>query len=214
MSEPTLFDKQYWKRPTPAKELGDEGAATIYAAVGHALTQWEGMEEEFARLFLHLSDAKSPIGFNAVRRAYGAIESNLGRRKAIEAAAEVYFLYTHAKDETKKRFSDLVRVVGWASLRRNDIAHAIVISLGMNSRQLGSFLLPPDYNTERTSIFYGNSPNQYLRAEYRYTTSDIDELALKFRELAKEVTAFLYSLNPQTIGVGEPGQPGQSGGGS
>src|ERR1700682_4993843 len=86
-----IFTEQYWKRPNP-REKGDPSADLIALSVGHALSSWERADQELAQLFLILvGPPADAMAYTAIRRAYGAIEGNAGRREAVKAAAEVYF---------------------------------------------------------------------------------------------------------------------------
>ena len=85
----SVFTELYWKRP-PNENQGDADTHKIYEAVGYALTSWELMEEMLADLYLAVVKS-SKASNDPVRRAFGSIESNSGRRKAIDATAEAYF---------------------------------------------------------------------------------------------------------------------------
>ena len=85
-----VFEEAYWKRPPP-QEQGDKDEKPIYEAVGRALSAWERADQELAELFGILIECTDSKSYAAVKRAYGAIENSTLRRKAVEAAAEVYF---------------------------------------------------------------------------------------------------------------------------
>ena len=114
-----VFTEPYWKRPDDENK-GDENAHKVYEAVGFALTSWELMEEELATLYLTLVGATKASN-DPVRRAFGSIESNSSRRKAIEAAAEAYFGQNWENRKIKRAFLYVTDAVGWASKRRDDI---------------------------------------------------------------------------------------------
>src|SRR4051812_36393887 len=76
----------HWGRP-PARERGDSSKDGLYHGVGVSLSNWEFLETCFGWLFTQLVDSDSP----AAARAYGAINSNNGRRDALEQAANVFF---------------------------------------------------------------------------------------------------------------------------
>jgi hypothetical protein len=109
--------------PPTSENRGDVQSATVHEAVGYALSNWELMEEKLAELYLALAGAPN----DPVRRAFGSIESNSGRRKAIEAAAEAYFGRYWEDDEVRRAFRVLIKAVEWAAKRRDDIAHGIVL---------------------------------------------------------------------------------------
>jgi hypothetical protein len=47
---------------------------------------------------------------------------------------------------------------------------------------IGCFLMPPEYKTDRTHAFaqHGGHPTALMRAEYCFTSKDIEDIALKF----------------------------------
>jgi hypothetical protein len=190
MSEPIdfskipVFSESYWKRPD-SKNKGDENAHKIYEDVGFALTCWELMEEELATLYLALVGATKASN-DPVRRAFGSIESNSGRRKAIDAAAEAYFGQHWDNKIVKRAFSNVTESVGWASKRRDDIAHGIVLGQVIDGVRYGSFLFPPDYNTLRTNLYVdtvGGDPLAHTMTKFRFTAEQIRAFGFKFKEL-------------------------------
>jgi hypothetical protein len=121
---------------------------------------------------------------SAAARAYGAVESNSGRRKVILAAAEVFF----GKDwegVVKKAFTRLIDAVEWAASRRDDIAHGIVTRWNVDAVDRGYFHTPPRYNTGRTHAFIDVERVETDRlattqAKYLYTSEDINGIGEKF----------------------------------
>lgn len=183
-----IFTEPYWKRP-PNQNQGDVKAATVYEAVGYALSNWEMMEENLAQLYLALASAPS----DPVRRAFGSIESNTGRRKAIEAAAEAYFGRYWEDDEVRRAFRLVVKAVEWAAKRRDDIAHGIVLGQQIDDVHFGVFLFPPDYNTSRTHLYAdtgAGDPLAHTMTKYRFTSDQIRAFAVKFTELRHAVEQY------------------------
>lgn len=179
-----LFLASYWNRPPNAVQ-GDATGHPVYTAVGYALTNWEMAEEKLGGLYLRLVRAKE-TSYDPIRRAYGSIESNSGRRKAIEAAAEAYFDDYWADGDIRRAFLRLTEAIGFASKRRDDIAHGIVLGQSMDNVHYGFFLFPPDYNTARTNLFAdpeGGDPLYHTMTKYRFTSTQIKDLGDKFREL-------------------------------
>lgn len=183
--------KGYWARPTP-KEKGDPGPEPIFLGVGMVTSHWESVEEAVAHLFLRVSGTiPGDAGSRAALRAYGAVESSYSRSKLVKSAADVYFAYNHTSQDARDCFEDLIVVqFRKASQRRNDVAHAIVQTIFKDDDDRGSFLIPPEYNTERTSLFGGESPSQIFREIYRYTSGDLTALAGKFLKLQFEIREF------------------------
>jgi hypothetical protein len=216
--KPAVFTQQYWKRPDPQPK-GDDKAQTIYQAVGEALSQWEYVDQRLADLFLAFtSDASTDdTTKRAIRRAYGSIISTNGRRLAIRTAAEVYFgppaklvglVVPHppeAKD-IEKGLVNILNAAQWAAKLRDDIAHGLVREdmevvtkqddKIIKEEQCGSFLMPPEYNTDRTYAHdqeYTHLSAAY-KARYCYNSGDIDGIKWKFYELLAAITRYLDSL--------------------
>jgi hypothetical protein len=88
--EPKLFPNDFWDRPELSTQ-GDKDPMTIFAAVGVALSTWEGIEQSLATLCVVFSGLRDDVDKNgAYRRLFGAIDSGAARRKAIRKTAEVY----------------------------------------------------------------------------------------------------------------------------
>jgi hypothetical protein len=165
---------EFWKDPEP-KKTGDQEPDAIYRAVGEFLSKWESLEQTFAFLFQRFVE-----GSHAAKRAYGAITANQGRRKAIEAAAEAYFVMDRpARKDLRDRFDRLMTHFEKAASKRNNIAHAIVSQFSADGVPHGSFLIPPEYNSNKTNLFpdpkkAAVDPLSVL-ATYRFTSADIRE---------------------------------------
>jgi hypothetical protein len=175
--------KDFWERP-PIRDKGDADAKQIFEAVGFAITFWEIAEQELATIYQLLLETSS----HAAARAYGAIESNSGRRKVIEAAAEPFFGQFWNDTKVKRSFLALIDCIAWAARRRDDIAHGITMSFAIDNKELGAFLIPPNYNTGRTTAFINNPETDVLaftRAKYRFVSADIQTLGQKFQELQR-----------------------------
>jgi hypothetical protein len=187
-SKNPIFTKPYWNRP-PNENQGDPTGQVIYTAVGFALTNWEMAEEQLAGLYLRLVDVPE-ASYDPVRRAYGSIESNSGRRKAIEAAAEAFFGTHWDNGVVRRAFSIVTEAVGWASRRRDDIAHGIVLGQTMDGKSHGHFLFPPDYNTSRTNLSVSadsGDPLYHTMTKYRFTSEQVRVFGSKFGELKETI---------------------------
>lgn len=97
----------------------------IYQAVGHALTMWELTDQALANIFIAMTSCDSMPSYLAVKRAYGSIHGNAGRRAAVEAAAEVHFSPYWDNKEVWQSVTNIVNAIQWASKRRDDIAHGV-----------------------------------------------------------------------------------------
>src|SRR5882672_10154588 len=151
---PIFTKKPYWDRPASRKQ-GDPSGTLIFQAVGQALSSWERADQELATLFWILTGcSEDAVASTAIKRAYGSIESNVGRRKAVLAVAEVHFRkYWHIK-AVFHSINQILEAMSFASHRRDDIAHGIVQDgIVINGHNHGAFLMPPEYNTGRTHAF-------------------------------------------------------------
>lgn len=182
-----------WDRP-PAREKGDEDADEIYRAMGSALSTWEMVEDVFATLFQELVDSESI----AAKRAYGAVVASGGRRDLLKAAAEVYFHIHKIDDDFRATFKNLIEHFNLAGVRRNEIAHGHVITLFHMEEEIGSFLVPPSYNSRKTEAFV--TPRRgdkfsILMGDYRYTSEDINTFSTKLTSFHGIVLKFSVSLS-------------------
>jgi len=103
----------------------------------------ETLEQSLARFFPGADRIahRPSISQEAVRRAYGSIFGNHGRRTAVRAAAEVYLAsYWHHK-VVRDCINDLLRAIEWASKLRDDISpwHS---PNGSHLRQAGNLQIP------------------------------------------------------------------------
>lgn len=191
-----LFTEQYWAREPPSKK-GDPDPNIIAQAVGHALSRWEQADWALADLFLLMSECMGTNSYNAVRRAYGSIESNSGRRNAVLAAAEIYFGAYWENKFVKQSLQDIINAVGWASRRRDDIAHGIIWgNIVVDHVSYGAFLFPPEYNTGRTLAFMADTPDplRFMRTKYRYTAANIAKWGSKFTKLRDAIIDYFKAI--------------------
>jgi hypothetical protein len=195
---PGLFPKDYLARPKiDSKARGDATPDEIFHAVGLALTQSESAECALAMLFQVLSGAEPAGAFHALRRAFGSIEHSAGRRKALEATAEIYFGAYWANPLIKKPFNAFIKAFERGSSRRDEIAHGMAYSVVINNEQMGAFLFPAEYNTQRTFPFAGSvadDPLAFSRAKYRYTAAIIRNFANAFGDLRTKVWEYIRSI--------------------
>lgn len=115
-------------KPTEAHDLPDQ----LYAAVGKALSSWDGVESVLAEifsLFLGTPYFGNPLQEPGIR-AYGSVVSFNGRAEMLDAAARAYFHNKKtATAELEMRFRGLLNECRQFAGRRNDIAHGRVESL-------------------------------------------------------------------------------------
>lgn len=120
---PTPKTPRPWDAPPPP-EKGDEDSDVLYAAIGRALSEWEHLEEELARIFSSLVVGGEGT---AAERSYGAVATFRGRMDMIEAAAEAFFfLYPDDRSSLGNDLHVLITSARSFGARRNEIAHGIV----------------------------------------------------------------------------------------
>jgi hypothetical protein len=199
-----LFTEKFWNRPSPGGK-GDGNPDSIAQAVGYALTNWERADQEMAGIFIVMTgtdvastgDAElitaATIANAAIRRAFGAIHTSTGRRDAITSAAEIHFGALWDNKEVKKSWMNLYTAIGRASILRDDLAHGIIWGkISLNGIVYGAFLMPPEYNSDRTHAFIKDEddPLGFMRAKYRYTKANIETVSQKFATLREALNNY------------------------
>lgn len=188
----------YWSRPE--KEMrGDADPNDLYKAVGVSLSAWEALEDCFALMFDMFMGAGSSSP--AALRVYGSIISAGGRRDALNEAANIFFpmwLLVKDKESDYEKYKKLVNHFGNASGRRNDIGHGIVINVRVvGKEQVGYFLIPPKYNSNRNKGTYGDEDTDkwaYFTGDYRYTAANIADFTMKFSILEACVNEYVKAI--------------------
>jgi hypothetical protein len=212
-----VFKKDYWDRPAISPK-GDDAPQTLHEAVGYALSNWEEADQEMADLFLIFTceAGTQEVGRqvrNAVQRAYGSIISNSGRRSALEAAAEVYFQPWWDNKPVKQSLVGVLNAIGWASQRRDDIAHGIVspfirgVVRDLSGRiikeeDFGCFLMPPEYKTDRTHAYIQDvaHPSGAMKARYCFTSKDIRQFGFQFLALRAAIQHYVSRVRKDKEG--------------
>lgn len=115
-------EKEPFKKP-PISPKGDDSVDTIHRWMGVCLSTWEaGTEDGFANIYSTLvSNPRS----GGAERAYAMMTSVSARKKLLEGAAEVFFIYKSEDAALKDRLRNLLLLYGYASSRRNEIAHGV-----------------------------------------------------------------------------------------
>lgn len=84
--------KNPWDVREPPSPLGDPDEKALFDAVGRALTAWETVEIECARLFaVFVATRRKYTYYDPAVRAYGAIIGVVNRKNMLELAAESFF---------------------------------------------------------------------------------------------------------------------------
>lgn len=120
--------------------------------------------------------------------------------------------------ELRKPLIDILNAVQWASNRRDDFAHGIVIPPSEYFRRnllnpdepeetqsFGCFLLPPEYKTDRTFAFRQSEhlghPSTWLKARYSYTGSQITQFGFQFLLLKAAIQAYAKRAKRDEVGA-------------
>lgn len=188
-----------YERP-PKPQKGDWDEVALYESIGRALSAWEKFEQAFAALFEFL--VGTSIQSLPAFRAYGAIISFSQRSKAVEVAADAFFILNR-KNSTfhplKAEFRDVLKLANEFAIRRNDIAHGIVSDYTTpKGYSLGVALQPPRHAARYNSL----SPNERMlmridspvnvTPDYAYTSAEVRYFCEKFEELAKRCAKLAY----------------------
>lgn len=183
---PTPPQSNPWDVASPPAE-GDAEKDTLFAAVGSALSAWEGLE---GRLSLIFGTLVSPNQVDlAAQRAYGSLLTFRGRGDMIDAAATAVF-FLSPNDTLQKALSDLVKEIGKFAARRNEIAHGkikdysrpagmFLIMAGQHTRRAGHVLEPTMYATKKTKLKLGRVLIETAHHEPTYIYSSVEIMAFQ-----------------------------------
>lgn len=187
MSNP--WDIPLKPKPGERLDLPDD----LYAAVGKALSSWDGVESTLARIFALCCQTPifgNPLGEPAIR-AYGSVVSFNGRAEMVDAASRAYFHNKKAPTaEIEMKLRGLLSECRQFAGRRNDIAHGRVeFLLGaeydwwpQGEREHCWLFLPGLLSTKRYSL--DHEPTYiYMLAELTYFKDQFDNLAGRISEL-------------------------------
>lgn len=188
--------------------------ATTYAAVGHAITEWEKAEEAMARLFSFLLGVAGDYALPAMR-AYGAVKTCAGRIEMVAAASEAFF-FQHPEPNpdnrtVEKEVSAALVAMKEFSSRRNEIAHGQVHEIEIEDgfmrspsghlikkmKSNGFVVGPSYYSTSKTDLAPGATLLHPVgrTAKYSYSATEIDTMAAGFVQLEKDINFATAAVN-------------------
>jgi len=209
---PTPKQRQPWD-PPPYPNAGDASDEITFAAVGRALTAWEGFEISMATLFARFIGVQTDT--LPATRAYGSVLTFRGRAEMVEAASEAYFFST-PDSEPEPELNEVLKEARNYATRRNEIAHGIVRSFEVpdgiivrnafgpvrRMKKWGYAVVPSDYATNKTILTRGPTilHGTERRPKYTYTSVEIDAFAKHFTALGDRTSVltqrvFQHSLN-------------------
>lgn len=183
---------QPWNRPAWPK-TGNKKQATVYQAIGKALTEWERYEVALAVLFECFANphhhSSRPGLFAAAGRAFGSVRTFEGRVAMLEAAAECYFI-DYPVPSLEERLDEVIKNGRRFCSRRNDIAHGVVSWLVPQGEYMLGGLVP---GTRMEFCLYPSETSTKDRsvatehAKYAYTSVEIKKFSAAFSSMADTV---------------------------
>jgi hypothetical protein len=184
-----------YARP-PRLPIGDAEPEPIYLAVGFALSIWERLESDQARLFSVLVDGGRSI---AASRAYGlAIPARL-KKDMIGVAAET--LFHPGEEELFKRIKDAAQLTEEWSNRRNDIAHGQAQKFIINDVEGDYYLMPARHSTKNVNEFNSLSSDSSDEIEavfgaysYAYTSDQIHGIIRGFENHRQLINTLVFEV--------------------
>ena len=206
--------RNFWERPKN-NLTGDSISDSLYAAVGKALSCWETVEIAMTSLFTVIVQSKSDVASRAALRIYGGISSTNAKIDALRNGGEVFFNQPGIPKALHSSFRKLMNNYSSASTLRNEIAHGLVCRHNQDKHEVeGYFLIPNIFNTRRVNIDLNYYPlddpsiskdtldtviqksaaSYFKNAQYRYTSSQIDEISKRFQRLTMLPFLFLILI--------------------
>jgi hypothetical protein len=185
------MSKKPWEVRDPSP-MGDVDEKPVFDAVGRALTAWETVEIECARLFAVLVSTRQKKLYHAAAvRAYGSIVGTHSRSNMLQLAAESYFATRPAKRSSfEKRCANLIGEYKQYSDRRNEIAHGLVrrifLKKGQRPVAIGIYLIPSFFNPKKFKK--GELTYQYTSGDVIHYMQEFTKLQLRFAELIKQLS--------------------------
>jgi hypothetical protein len=190
------FPKDYFasSEKSPARQGGDDLDA-VYRAVGRTLSIWEGVEGSMASMYSIACDVHYLHASVMLKRTFGFIETNSGRRSALVNMLRLYLVeYQDIGPEVRKLINCINELLKNAGYLRNEIAHGIAMSFpfkavrrppGSEEGMIGCYLVAPEYVTSRNDLTVNpiEDPRWSITSSYCCTPNEIDALASKFEQL-------------------------------
>ena len=171
-----------WDIP-PRPQRGDKTNTPLYTAVGQAISAWEFVEFDLARLFAVFAGLDPRKSGQPAMRAFGTIVSYRARSEALKAAAKAFFIANRGT-RLERPFTTLIKKCDNWSVRRNDIAHAAVL---FTDRMNGHCLWPHPYVTKKY-------PLETRQATFCYRAVHVRKFKTAFRNLRSQTKAYVAKL--------------------
>lgn len=150
-----MAKKKRQKNTLPSRK-GSESEEEVYAAVGHFISQWEGLETRLSLLFCGLLGGE-PKPTAAV---YANTVGFHNRAKLLAAALDAVY---EEDDEIHLEISAILYLASRLSKKRNELAHGQLHEITKGGKRLGFFWVRPSYMVNMWPI--GEWPKNFLTAE-------------------------------------------------
>ncbi len=197
------YSSNYFSRSAlDVSRRSDDTETDLLAAVGAALTRWEGLEDTvvqlFAEMLMHGQGARKR---GAAYKALGSIESSANRRGALEQVA--FALLDDPSSPLGSSIKRLFQSASEASRRRDEFAHGVVSNATKVTDEtvdvVGRFLWAPRYNLRRNDYDRREVADvfPYSTSRYRYTSREIVEYGVRFTELTMALVLLLCEISPE-----------------
>jgi hypothetical protein len=186
MSEP-------WEIP-PIPKRGDRSERVTHAAVGLAMSRWEGLEVSFAHLY-SVFETRSRFDTDANRK-YG-IPLNFRERLAGLERSGGRFFAKHPNQDDEGRFSLVANDARRFSERRNDIAHGIARPIHWVLEPGKSSILSAPYPMQWCIVpphFKGTKFTRRHLPTYVYTSREIKGFCEFFYEMGMAANRLAHDL--------------------
>lgn len=180
-----------WALPV-LPDKGDEDPDETFKSIGIAISSWESLEFELARLFsVYVNDPDGDAWFS-----YGEGRIFRERLLNLRSAAKSYVV-RYCSQEHEGDLNDLLQHAVSAADRRNDIAHGIVFRIDQltffrNKLQVRLWgrphwaLIPPAYLARRHDD--GLPQFAYTSHEIKRTAKNIIELGIRISALREQLS--------------------------
>jgi len=187
------MSKKPWEVVDPSP-VGDPDENPLFNAIGRALTSWETVEIECARLFAVFVSARLKRTYHAPAvRAYGSIVGTYGRKKMLQLAAEAYFARRPIQRALfEERCAKLIGEYDQYAIRRNEIAHGLVRRIflikGRRRPTIGIYLIPSFYNPKKFKFKSEDFAYRYISGDVIHYKQEFDKLQLRLEALVKDLS--------------------------
>lgn len=186
----------------PASDKGENEKDLLHHAVGLIAHNWEHLEGALYLLYTTLLIQAHPQGANlrAYSATFGAVISSATRRDVITAMVGVSF---HPDASASLAITPILNLVQRCAGIRNDAVHGLVVRYTRNNKQLGLYVMPPNYVPIPPWSIEGGA------FKYRYDCACLHAIAGVIETLRADLLKVTGDLEKGVIGPlrGTPPEP-------